>query len=145
MIIDKTTNLKNYIGLAKNLDNALNFIDGNYDLPDGTHPFEGGRVVVGEITSAPLASKDFEAHQNFADVMIILEGEETMSYTAFEDMTPTTEYNTVKDVAFFSGEDITVTIPAGYFYLVMPGEGHKPAVHLEEESTFKKYIVKLQQ
>lgn len=145
MIIDKTTNLKNYTGLVKNLDHALSFIDGNYGLDEGTHPFPGGRVVVTELTSAPLASKDFEAHRNFADVMIILEGEETVSYTAFEDMTPSVEYNETKDVAFFKGDDITVTVPAGYFYLAMPGEGHKPGVHLGEASTFKKYIVKLEQ
>lgn len=145
MIIDKATNLKNYIGLVKNLDHALAFIDGNYDLPDGVHPFEGGRVVVGELTSTPLASKDFEAHRKYADVMIILEGEETVSYAAFEDMTTTTEFDPENDVGFFSGEDITVTIPAGYFYIVMPGEGHKPGVHLGVESTFKKYIVKLLQ
>lgn len=145
MIIDKTTNLKNYNSLVKNLDRAVKFIEGNYDLAEGVYPFEGGRVVATELTSAPLVSKEFEAHRNFADVMIILEGEETVSYTAFEDMTPTTEYDAEKDVAFYTGEDLTVSVPAGYFYIVMPGEGHKPGIHLDEESTVKKYIVKLEQ
>lgn len=145
MIIDKITNLKNYLGLVKNLDNALALIDGQRTLADGVYPFEGGRIVSGAFTSAALETKDFEAHRQYADVMIILEGEETMSYIAFEDMKPTIEYDEEKDISFFEGEDLIITIPAGYFYLVMPGEGHKPGVHLDRESSFRKYIVKLMQ
>lgn len=148
MIIDKICNLSNYTGVVKNLAAAIAFIGGNYNLPAGRHEFAGGAVIPAEGTSAPLSEKDFEAHQNFADIMVILDHNETMSYRQTDELTVCQDYDAAKDIAMYKGEglDIVVTVPKGYFYIVMPGEGHKPGIHLQGGPTpIKKYIIKCRQ
>lgn len=148
MIIDKIENLCNYTTVVKNLAEAIDFIGGNYDLPTGRHEFAGGAVIPAEGTSAPLSEKDFEAHQNFADVMVILEHAETVSYRQTDELTVCQDYDPARDIAMYKGEglDIVVTVPKGYFYIVMPGEGHKPGIHLQgDPAPFKKYIIKCRQ
>lgn len=147
MIIDKFENAGNYVGVVKHLAEALQFIDGNYNLPLGRHPFEGGAVIATEGVSLPLSQKEFEAHRDFADVMMILEHDETVSYRSIEDLTPSKPYDKDGDCAMYTGtdKDIVVTVPRGHFYVMMPGEGHKPAIHLDGEKPFKKYIVKCSQ
>lgn len=147
MIVDRITNAANYTGVVKNLDAALSFIGGNYDLPFGRHEFEGGAVIATEGASVHISKKDFEAHQQFADVMFILEHDETVSYRQVEELAVTKPYDSTADCAMYGGEgmDITVTVPKGYFYVMMPGEGHKPSVHLDTEKPFKKYIIKCRQ
>lgn len=147
MIIDKIENVAYYSGIVKNLDKALAFICGNYDLPLGRHEFEGGAVIASEGNSLHLNQKEFEGHKSFADVMLVLEYDETISYRSISDLTLTKPYNPDTDCVFYDGKelDIVVTVPKGYFYIMMPGEGHKPCIHIHEEKPYKKYIVKCDQ
>lgn len=148
MIIDSIENLGSYTSVVKNLDAALRFIDGNYDLPLGKQTFEGGAVMSVEGVSLHISQKDFEAHRSFADVMIVLDHEETVSYRRVDELAVKKEYDAEVDCAMYSGkegDDIIVTVPKGYFYVMLPGEGHKPCVHTDAEKPFRKYIVKCKQ
>lgn len=147
MIIDRITNAKNYVGHVKHLANALDYISGNYDLEEGVYHFDGGRIIVAVGESQALSDKQHEVHRDYADVMLILEGSEIVGYAANEDMSIVQAYKQNEDIAFYEGkiEDILVTVPAGYFYIMMPGEGHKPCVHVDEAKSYRKYIIKCRQ
>ena len=147
MIVDKISNAARYTGLIKNLDAALAFIGGNYDLPQGRHEFPGGAVIPAQGVTLHLGQKDFEAHQDYADVMFVLDHDETVSYRQVEERTLAKPYDPAGDIAFYTGQemDIVVTVPKGYFYAVLPGEGHKPCIHLDAQKPFKKYIIKCMQ
>lgn len=147
MIVDKISNAVHYLPLVKNLDNALHFLQANPLLAAGRHEFEGGFVLVTEGTSLPIAEKEFEAHRNYADVMFVLGGSETVSYCPTEVLDTVKEYDAKADCSMHTGmgKDIIVTVPEGYFYIVMPGEGHKPCVHVNEPVFYQKYIIKCKQ
>lgn len=147
MIIDKIANLGIYTSVVKNLDHALAFMNEHPSLPMGKHPFDGGFIIVSEGTSLHISEKDFEAHRKYADVMVILEHDETVSYAPISGLSVVKAYDSEADCGMYSGDsrDITVTVPAGFFYAVMPDEGHKPAVHIDSPKPFRKYIVKCSQ
>lgn len=144
MIVDKIENLPLYQGLVPTLSAAIAFIDGRYDLPAGRHEFPGGAVIATGGMSTPLSEKAFESHRVFTDVMVVLSGAESVSYRRIEDLSESAPYDPGSDCAFYNGEqkDIVVTVPAGYFYLVMPGEGHKPGIHIGTPAAYSKYILK---
>lgn len=147
MIIDHISNAKTYFPTVKNLDHALDFISGKAELPLGRYEFDGGFILSVEGDSVGIDTKDFESHQDYADVMWILNGTETINYFPTQLLDTVKEYEKVSDCSIHKGDvrSIVVTIPEGFFYVMLPGEGHKPCVHLDKQAHYRKYILKCRQ
>lgn len=147
MIIDQICNARSYVGTVKNLEHALDFLEKKEELPLGRYEFDGGFVLSVEGNSVDISKKDFEAHRDYADVMWILRGKETASYCPIALLDTVKDYDKASDCSTHTGvqKDLIFTIPEGFFYVMLPGEGHKPCIHLEQESSFRKYILKCKQ
>jgi biofilm protein TabA len=147
MIIDKIKNLDRYVDLVKGLDKVVECLteEGKIDR----EKLEASDVVsmYNQGTSRPKDEPAFEAHRKNADLMLILSGQEEMEFLAEEDMVETVPYDEEKDIRFFKGRGwpVRALIPEDYFYIVFPGEGHKPCVHYRDSYSFEKYVVKLPQ
>lgn len=143
MMIDTISNAGSYTHLVKHLGCALQLIGNNTDLPPGRYEFEGGYVVSTVGTSTHFSQKEFEVHRSYADVMFVLEHDETVGYCPTAELTCTAPYDEAADCALYSGgTGVPITLPKGYFYVMMPGEAHKPCIHLAEAKPFRKYIIK---
>ena len=97
MIYDKIENLKLY-----NIDKSvIDFIN------DITSDKECGRYEISEEIYANIEeynTKDsgyFEAHRNYTDIQLLLEGEEIIEYTPLEGLEVKDEYNPSRDIAFY--------------------------------------------
>jgi YhcH/YjgK/YiaL family protein len=92
-------------------------------------------------------NKDIESeyHKKYADIHIVLEGEEIIGYTSFEDCVETKAYNSEKDIAFVKGENqAEVLLNGKNFALFFPEEVHLPLLKVGEIKEIKKVVFKIE-
>jgi len=84
-------------------------------------------------------------HKKYADIHIVLEGEEIIGYTSFEDCVETKAYNSEKDIAFVKGENqAEVLLNGKNFALFFPEEVHLPLLKVGEIKEIKKVVFKIE-
>lgn len=144
MVVDKLENIMFYDSLVHNLKNGMEAIKNWKDMEVGKYQFEGGYFMLQKGQTKPLFEGTYEAHRNYVDVQIILEGCEEVGWASMDDVETAVEYNPEKDVERLSGEFKThMLIPAGNFYMAFPHDAHKPGAHSGEQHEYTKIVMKL--
>ena len=149
MIFDKLENAALYKGINENIDlvlekakefNAESFPAEPIILNDSaklnnasyeTHPFEAG------VT---------EAHRAYIDVMVMVDGAETIYVKPVSELTNITkEYDASIDALLATNDDdmTAVTMKPGYFCILFPQDSHSPACIFKEAQKVKKFIGKV--
>ena len=147
MIIDAFENLGKYKDLLPNLTVALEKMNSMKNGEVGEkYAFSGGYVFFQEGMTKPLAEAQFETHQKYVDVQVVLEGSEYLAWNKIDDLIENAPYQPEKDVQKFLGENLyTMKISSGMVYICFPWDGHQAVFHLGEESLpYKKAIIKLE-
>lgn len=147
MILDYMSRANQYNSLFPQFKEAMDFAMSVKDKPLGRYEQGDYFVLVQEMDSTPLSQKNFELHRNMIDVHIVLEGEEVLEYEDITKLTPTTDYDPVKDIQRLEGKGQAVHIKEGMFCLVFVHDGHKPGCCLDSDSPkkLKKLVVKIPQ
>ncbi len=146
MIIDKTYNMSQYAALLPNLENGLNAVRALGPHPEVTPrtPFEGGFFFVQRGELKPISDGDYEAHEKYIDVQIILEGCEYIAWDNIKDLSLSEAYNPEKDRAMYAGAvSHVVRIDAGMAWAAFPSDGHKACKTTGENGSFLKVVMKL--
>lgn len=87
----------------------------------------------------------WEAHKRYLDIHVLLEGEEIIHVTDIKNMTVSKEHDNEQDYALFTGtKEQAFELKKGDFLVLYPNEVHKTAVKLNNESTIKKIVFKIQ-
>lgn len=83
----------------------------------------------------PRESRKFENHRRYADVQMLLDGEEYIDVCFPGNSLPKHAYSAESDIEFldFGEQYTTVTLRAGEFLLLLPGEWHRPCVSVATE------------
>lgn len=102
-------------------DENADFSLGRHDLADGVY------VNVMTYEPRPKEGATAETHDDYADIQLILEGEELMGVPVGK-LTEVTPYSAEKDIAIWSGEYAYLTMKPGDWCMFMPGEGHAPSI-----------------
>ena len=145
MIIDYLHRFKQYTRNIPELYEAVKFAEKvqKDDLPAGRYPLGDNYALVQEGTTCPFSDGKFEVHKKYLDVQILIKGCEYMEYADLTDLVPDIIYNEQKDVEFLNGKGHPLLIKPGMFYVVYPGDGHKPCCHDTTPFNYKKVIVKI--
>ena len=150
MIYGELKDIKNYKGLNKNLDKAIDFIvDKKYlNANFGKNLIEGNSIYFDypeKVMTRENKDIESEYHKKYADIHIVLEGEEIIGYTSFEDCVETKAYNSEKDIAFVKGENqAEVLLNGKNFALFFPEEVHLPLLKVGEIKEIKKVVFKIE-
>ncbi|MEI6668194.1 MAG: YhcH/YjgK/YiaL family protein [Acidobacteriota bacterium] len=147
MVIDRIAHASLYASLGPRVALALDYLQ-NTDvaaLAPGTYELDGRRVyaMVQEYTTRLREQASWEAHSRYADLQFVARGVELMGYgpmTRFEQQS----YDADKDYMALSGSGEFVTLEAGSFVLLWPGEGHMPGIVAEQPTTVKKIVIKIE-
>lgn len=145
MIYDKLTNIQRYLGLHPNLDIALEYIHNHLDhMPD--HIDLKGTEVYGNIFTYDTVPDDesfFEAHAQFADIQIMLEGSERVAVSNIS-VLETDEAHPDRDFWAMNGpEETSVHLAPGSFLIVLPGDAHKLKMQLGNPAAVTKSVFKV--
>lgn len=112
--------------------NCLEFIreNGSVAITNGRHIVEENGVVlnVSEYITRPYESAKWEAHKQYVDFQLVLEGEETIYVSDISNMN-IGEYNPEKDYLQCHGEaKDSYVLDKSKGILLFPEDAHKPCV-----------------
>ena len=144
MITDKIENLKNYKEIPTDAINK--FLSG---IQNGKHIISDNCYInVEEYTTKDIVNAKFEAHKNYIDVQILLNGKEDIYYTDVNDnLTVQIPYDENKDIMFYSDSVNSynkVTLDGSNFVLLYPTDAHAPQVATTTPpEKVKKVVIKI--
>lgn len=150
MIVDSLSRLSNYQDLHPSLSWICAYLK-TVDLADvalGRHVLKDGIALLREdYATRDIQPGGYEYHRRFADLQIVVKGEEILSvankdHSAF---TETTVYDLAKDVAKGDALGATnVMLHPGMFCLVYPHEYHQPKLRVNESTAVIKAVFKIE-
>lgn len=145
MIIDQLEHVQYYQRCVPELWDAYKFAQRVQDehLPVGKYKVRKGFAFVQEGTTRLFEEADFEVHENYLDVQILLEGSEMWEYADKSDLESKVAYDPESDIEWLSGKGVRIQMKPGMFYLVYPTDGHKPCCHEKEATKYRKVVVKI--
>lgn len=147
MIYDKIENLPLWAEMLPSLGFALTESKKIADAPFslGRTEISGNALFASssEYISAPREGKLFENHHAYIDVQMMIEGEEQIDVIITDDAKA--DYSAEKDIEFtsFDKNYSTVTLRAGDFLILTPGEWHRPGVAISDGAMCRKTVVKI--
>ena len=148
MIYGKIANLPIWGEKVPSIEYALveakRVADGEFALGKTLIDGEALFASSSEYAPAPREGKLFENHHAYIDVQMMIEGEEQIDVIIPADA-PDAEYSDEKDIEFaaFDKDYSTITLHAGDFLLLLPGEWHRPGVAIGEGTKCRKTVVKI--
>ena len=150
MIFDTTANAAKYKGLSPQMDYAMDLVGKieesgfsfDVDLPAG----DGVRVVRLNYETNPYEKSIFEAHRKEIDVMVLIEGSETIGWKPLADLASLSkEYSEDGDCLLSEDKAGTMLMPmkVGRFCVFFPQDAHMPGMNDGEKQAVKKIILKV--
>lgn len=145
MIIDKLEHFCYYQRCVPELWDAVRFAERaqREHLPAGRYPVGKGFALVQEGQTRNFAEADFETHNKYLDVQILLEGSEMLEYADKEDLAVRIPYDPEADIEWLEGSGDKIRMKPGMFYLVYPSDAHKPCCHESTPVSYRKAVVKI--
>ncbi len=150
MILDTISDFSQYTSVLPGLDSALEFVRKCLDAPkpDGSYTIDGDRIFANISTydARDREGAQFEAHRKYADLQVVLSGEEAIGWAPLGDALHETseEYSKGGDIAFYTGEIVTeAVLPAGVGALLLPQDAHMPCLYTGKDRRVTKIVVKI--
>lgn len=150
MIFDSLKNAAQYKGLHAGIDQVLEaakaYTPENY--PSGRVVLDGENVFMNMAAYETHSTEKavFEAHQQYADVMVMVEGTETIYVKNTDKLTHVyQEYDPKIEalLADFDTDATPVRLEAGSFVILLPQDAHSPGCHADGPVNVKKIIGKV--
>lgn len=147
MIIDTIDNIGTYESLGSNFRTAVHFITSTdfETLSPGRIEVEGDRVYA-IITEKRLTEwpENWEVHERYADIQIILDGSETIGYVPLNRLAMSVEFPKDKDAVLLPGlQGVDIPLAKGQFVIALPQDVHRPNGPGKDGDYAKKVIVKV--
>ena len=149
MILDSLARCAEYIALHPLFPAAFDYLKAfDPNTPDGKYEIDGKRLyaMVQRYTTAPEEAKAWEAHQVYGDIQFIVSGREKILYAPVGELQSAAPYNEVKDVEKYTNEGVknvtAAVIPAGFFGIYLPQDGHKPGCMVDGPEPIVKVVIK---
>lgn len=115
-------------------------------LSTGSHEIIGKDLyaAVSEYTTKNDEDAKFEAHRIYADIQLVIRGQEKMGIIPLEKTQPATQYDETKDILFLAAEGgIYRTATPDRFFVFFPGDAHRPSIKIDSNTVVKKLVVKV--
>ncbi|MFW5774163.1 MAG: YhcH/YjgK/YiaL family protein [Tangfeifania sp.] len=149
---DESVNQKEFARLyytnPERWDKAFQFLNEQNlaELEKGRYELEGTDLFVNVDEYVTRNEKDvlFEAHKKYADIQVLIFGEEKIGVLPLDATTVSIPYDEEKDIMFLTAEKENYRIAKpGTFFLFFPQDAHRPTVKLAENSPVRKIVVKV--
>jgi len=137
-----------YLRNRERWDKAFNFLKTSdlKNLETGRYELDGDSVFVtiSEYMTKNEEDARFEAHQSYADIPYLVDGEEQIGIIPLAKTTETVPYDTLKDIVFLSAPENNYHLATPErFFVFFPGDAHCPGVKKDENQTVRKVVVKI--
>lgn len=144
MIIGYMEHLADYAALLPRYQSYVEFYQQAESLEEGRYELEeGDYAVILSGTTVALEDNLFEIHESYADLQVMLEGQEEMQWERTQALVEEYPFDSERDIAQLKGTGVTVPITPGRFYYVLPSDAHKPSGHRHTPHSYKKVVFKV--
>ena len=146
MIYDTIEHAGVYRGISKNLAKALDFLTGTdlKSMPDERVEIDGERVFAFFQRYDTLPANDRpEAHRRYIDIQYLIEGEELIGIAPLSAMKREVEARPERDIWFYEGETVNISIGGGRLAIFFPQDAHAPGIAAAESRPVRKVVVKV--
>lgn len=147
MIFGNVRNLKEYLCMEDGIFECFNYAKENnlsaYDR--GCHEIDAKRIFVNIMEYETVKPEDrfWEAHREYLDVHLMLEGTERIDLNFIQNM-DVKEYAAKDDFLSMDGEkNASVILKPGDFLVCYPTDAHRTAVAADKQENIKKAIFKV--
>lgn len=146
MIVDRVEYAADYAAQLPHLADALRLMKEMPQLSPGKHLCPGGYFMYQTGTTRAVSESGFEAHRDYIDVQILLQGRELILWNRLENMEETVPYDPQTDKQGLRGKGSVLEMQPGMFCALFPGDAHTACRHAEaqEATDYAKYVVKLE-
>ena len=150
MIYAELKDIKSYKGISENLDRAIDFIANKKYLNAsfGKNVVDGDKIYFNH-PEKPMTREntglDLEYHKKYIDIHLVLEGEEAIIYSPFEECVETKSYDMENDYALVKGKtQVEFLMNSKNFLILFPTEPHLALLKVGEPKEIKKVIFKVE-
>lgn len=150
MIYGEIKDIKTYKGLSKNLDRAIDYIfEGKYKNNHFGKNEIDGDIIYFNCPEKPMTKDknglEVEYHKRYIDIHIVIEGEESIGYSPFDEATETKSFDIENDYALMKGDIKTeFYLDNKKFLIIFPYEPHIALLKVNEIKEIKKVIFKVE-
>lgn len=141
MILDRIENGRQYAALSENFKKAFDYLaTGAYKtLPAGRYAIDGDNVyiTVQKNTLKPWAEGAWEGHRNYADIQLVIDGQEIMGVRSLSETPVSQPYDAAHDIFFCQADADGIALPmeSGDFCVLFPQDLHRPNTQRENGPT----------
>ena len=147
MIFGNIQNLREYLCMEDGIFECFNYAKENnlsaYDR--GCHEIDAKRIFVNIMEYETVKPEDrfWEAHREYLDVHLMLEGTERIDLNFIQNM-DVKEYAAKDDFLSMDGEkNASVILKPGDFLVCYPSDAHRTAIAADKPEKIKKAIFKV--
>ena len=134
MIVDKIENISIYNNIPVVAVKFINSLNKNIQL--GRYELENGVLPMSKNMKQKLIEKaKFEAHNDYVDIQILLQGNENIFITDKNILTVSEPYDKDRDICFYSDKfdsSMPIMLDSSNFVVIFPHEAHAPQVSINE-------------
>lgn len=133
----------------KSLTPAFEYLDKTdwRSLPLGRHPIDGDRmyITLSQAITRAMAGEKFEAHRKYADIHLLISGEEIIGSARPAGMKVATPYDEQRDIEMYAqpADFRHLRMAPGDFVVFLPGQGHLPGCHEQTAVQIRKAVIKV--
>lgn len=144
MIFDSIQHMEAYKGIHPGVYEGLKLLrDTDFSkLEDARYEVDGDRLFFFIQTYQTKENLRAEAHRKYIDIQYVITGVEGMGVGALEELTEV-EGRPEGDIWFYEGPMDEVTLSAGKFAVLWPGDGHAPGRNVGQPAACRKAVVKV--
>lgn len=147
MIYTDMKNLEHYKGMGKHLDTAIEYLK-NHELSEltpGRNEVDGDNVFINRFAydTMPEEKAAFEAHEEYADIHLVVSGEELIGVSDMELMTVSAVDKTTDSVDCDGPVENRVAMKPGKVLIVLPEDAHKVKIAIQDPVHVEKAVVKV--
>jgi YhcH/YjgK/YiaL family protein len=114
-------------------------------LKPGRYPIDGENVfaTVSEGMTKDTSQTKWEAHRLYQDIHYVISGKELIGITPVTSAVVIIPYDTAKDIGFYAAKGKYYKSDKKAFFIVFPGQAHRPGIKVNESSKEKKIVIKV--
>lgn len=146
MIYDTLDHIEQYKALHPGLYRALTILRSTdfSKMEDGRVEVDGADLYyMLQSYESKAESNKVEAHKAYADIQMVLTGQEKMGIAPLEAMERETEAHPERDCWFYQGPVQYLAMYPGTFAVLFPGDAHAPGLALDTPCPVRKCVFKV--
>jgi len=146
MIMDVLSRWNHYYWLNERFEESFRFLEMLAPgTPDGRHDIDGDNVycMIQSYETKSREGQQFEAHRQYADIQMVLEGEESILWAPADGLETVRPYE--PDIAFFAltPTPAELVLTPSVFCVFFPQDAHAPCLRHGGITRVRKAVVKV--